>query len=738
MVAIERVGRWLILAVILAATFSLAEGRHNQISDPPNVPDAEPPRWLSQRQSSDTPFQGETVLLYAKLQDDIALGTALLSTNETGFWVNWTDRYMSPSVISRNGRNVNETWAVFPWRNPSAQVGATIGWRVLFNDTAGKWNTTAEMAFTIREFKFITSGHNSTVQVCKPEDFPVFGDCDRTSITEALKLDFPTIPPDESIIEVRRGTYFESVNINKFNVRILAVNGTENTFVDAQGAPFAFKFTRIPAQADRILGKVINFTIRNADFGVFVDGHDNVVRGLNISSLTGPGRGVEIVNANNNTVSSAFIEAPEGIVIDPSLNITVTNITVRAEISGFLSFSSRILHITDNQFFGGLNELIDSEEITVERNWFNTSTIFAEISTGVSRNVSFLRNFLEDSNIEVSDQSGLTEIVENRFMGGIIMVTGGGAQSILPLRIKRNNISISSSGLPPAIYFDTVSTGNVEVTGNRIRSSPSGAACIDIYSLEGGSKIIENNTLEECHEGMILSDILALQILNNTIRDTPGSGLNLNNIVGAEAWTISGNSIINTSVGLLFSGGDTLTDIILFHNNFINNLQKISGTDSDPEPVELSFQGEGNFWDRTVEPCFIAGADSERLDQKDSHPYCQVNGWELVKDSTFAIVGPSGASVSLASNNASVIIPPDIFPEDTSIVIRGFDPVSSAGFVVRSLTDNASLVYEFTASQTFTQNVTVTIRFDPNVVAGNFAPPSTSSGSTQPSASGSP
>ncbi len=645
------------------------------------MPDAEPPRWVVQKQSTNSSFQGETVLLYVKLQDDVALGTAILSTNETGAWINWTNRYMSPMTLSRNGKKVNETWAVFPWRNSESPIGTTVGWLVWFNDTSGKWNSTSVQAFAVQDFKIQVDEktHNSTFQVCQNiTDFP---ECDFTLISEALAS--PQLTDGNDTVEVLRGTYFEpsGIDIRRFNITIHAVNGTDNTTVDAGGAPFAFKFTRIPAQADRVLGKVVNFTIRNADFGVFVDGHDNVAEGLNLSDLTGPKRAAQVTFANNNMLVGLDIDldgAEKGITIDPSNNTTVRGTRVRnIGESGIDLFDSPFTIIEQSDFEDGRAGISLNGEapgLIIRANRFSVNIAMES-----------------DGNFEQA------RIENNTFQGGAGTDLSGLTSSNVSRNVGRNLLN----GIFLFNDFGTVLSENVVRDSN---------VCLGVD--ESDKTKILNNTMQNCSSGLDVGKVEGLRIENNTVQNASFVCLQ---VAKAESVVIAQNRLSDCQRGLVLFSVNTLS---AFHNNFIANVRPVEGVSQDP--LELSFNGEGNFWNRTTEPCFVPGVDSDNPNLKDSHPYCRESGWDLVKESVFATVGPAGANVSLPSSNASAVFLPSAFPSDTTMAIRGFDPASATGFVVRNLTDNASLVYQFTASQNITGNVTVTLKFDPAVVAGNF------------------
>ncbi len=110
-------------------------------------PDTTPPTWQNQGQNTSTPAEGDPVLLYAQGKDETALDYAVLSTNETGSWVNYSGVYGSPMDM---GDAVNTwTWSNFTWQNTSITTGTKVCWKIWYNDTSNNWNSTNEMCFTV-------------------------------------------------------------------------------------------------------------------------------------------------------------------------------------------------------------------------------------------------------------------------------------------------------------------------------------------------------------------------------------------------------------------------------------------------------------------------------------------------------------------------------------------------------------------------------------------------------------
>jgi len=84
-------------------------------------------------------FDGEKANISVQVYDDVGLSYAILSTNETGNWVNYTDKYGSP--IYFNGEENQWVWANFSWQNTSFLSGV-VGWKIYLIDTTNKQNMT--------------------------------------------------------------------------------------------------------------------------------------------------------------------------------------------------------------------------------------------------------------------------------------------------------------------------------------------------------------------------------------------------------------------------------------------------------------------------------------------------------------------------------------------------------------------------------------------------------------------
>jgi hypothetical protein len=108
-----------------------------------------PPLWSNQM-TNDTDniiLSNGTIKLSAQGYDDVALDFAILSTNESGSWVNYTDgTYGSP--INMNDASETWVWSNFTWRNNS--ISGVVGWKIYYNDTYGKENVTNISTFFVQ------------------------------------------------------------------------------------------------------------------------------------------------------------------------------------------------------------------------------------------------------------------------------------------------------------------------------------------------------------------------------------------------------------------------------------------------------------------------------------------------------------------------------------------------------------------------------------------------------------
>ncbi|MEM5814824.1 MAG: hypothetical protein QXD77_03325, partial [Candidatus Aenigmatarchaeota archaeon] len=176
----------------------------------------DPPQWSSMSQNTSTPYEGDAVLLSAYWADDKGLGTAILSTNETGAWQNKTT-YGSPMSLS--GKTA---WSNFTWQNASVTAGTTVGWRIYANDSRNQWNVTDIAAFTVQ----------AAPDTAKPQ--------------WSNNKTYPASPATYSPSQAYQFniTWTDNKAVDKV---FLEFNGTNYTVSTKQGNEYYYSFTDLPA-----------------------------------------------------------------------------------------------------------------------------------------------------------------------------------------------------------------------------------------------------------------------------------------------------------------------------------------------------------------------------------------------------------------------------------------------------------------------------------------------------------
>jgi PGF-pre-PGF domain-containing protein len=106
------------------------------------------------------PEPGDGVLLYGMAYDEVALNWTWLATNESSSWENKTQNYSSPANMS--GSSASWTWSNFTWSNSSIPRGTIVGWKIYYNNSAGKENVTSIQTFTVATTTTTTTSTTTT------------------------------------------------------------------------------------------------------------------------------------------------------------------------------------------------------------------------------------------------------------------------------------------------------------------------------------------------------------------------------------------------------------------------------------------------------------------------------------------------------------------------------------------------------------------------------------------------
>ncbi|HLE07578.1 MAG TPA: hypothetical protein VI933_03050 [archaeon] len=95
------------------------------------------PQFSNISQSSSTPKEGGQVILSAYFSDDKGLAGAIISTNESGTFVNESIQ------ISGLEKQTDYVW------NKQTKAGTTVTWKFFVSDSAGNYNATPEISFFV-------------------------------------------------------------------------------------------------------------------------------------------------------------------------------------------------------------------------------------------------------------------------------------------------------------------------------------------------------------------------------------------------------------------------------------------------------------------------------------------------------------------------------------------------------------------------------------------------------------
>jgi len=202
-----------------------------------------------------------------------------------------------------------------------------------------------------------------------------------------------------------------------------------------------------------------------------------------------------------------------------------------------------------------------------------------------------------------------------------------------------NNYLVRGAGTGTGIYIPQ-GIINSTIKRCRIENFQVGIVSAESSYYRNTVHTIDSNTISSCLEGIFLYHVWN-NIISNNIINAYNFGIDLDN---SNYDTFTNNLISNnTSVGIfnwmtngnIFTG-NTLTGNnygimfrycvgTFYHNNIYNNTTYNVFSDT---PIELSYNGEGNWWGRTCPgPLFIAGVDSNAGNVVDSYPYRKKDAW---------------------------------------------------------------------------------------------------------------
>jgi len=136
-------------------------GNENATSTGTFTTDSTKPQYYSNgtNVTQGTIAKNTPIYIYFNWTDNVGLGYAWLSTNETGAWVN----YSSTGRIVDINLTSTQTWSNFTWQNTSVSPGQRIAIKVYANDTSGNENVSDSMIWTIDNAKPTYTNNGTSV-----------------------------------------------------------------------------------------------------------------------------------------------------------------------------------------------------------------------------------------------------------------------------------------------------------------------------------------------------------------------------------------------------------------------------------------------------------------------------------------------------------------------------------------------------------------------------------------------
>ena len=403
--------------------------------------------------------------------------------------------------------------------------------------------------------------------------------------------------------------------------------------------------------------------------GTAVSLYEGAIRNSDVSGNAGTGIGVIGSTTEVNNVTAVGRAIGVNIAADNSTNIKVLNSDFSGPISsGGIGVVVWQMNAITNLEIRNNTILRRNEGIKLHTanpgsaNWTIVGNNVRE-ATGMAVSVSGPRNLGE---VRLSDilnkfDNDITNSVNGVSCRSCVFDgedfarfnLSGTAVSLYEGAIRNSDVS-GSAGTGVGVIGSTTEVNNVTAVGRAIGVNIQADNSTNI-------KIINSDFSGPVSSGGIgiqiwqMNPVTNLEVRNNTIlRRNEGIKLHTAN-AGSTNWTVVGNNVRGAGVGVAqvgillsnavsevdladnvvanFSTGISLSAIVnarIIHNNiFGNGLQAFSGT-----AVELSYNGEGNYWGRASAPYFIPGTDSNRLDVIDNYPYSRENGWVAGGDTT--------------------------------------------------------------------------------------------------------
>ena len=253
--------------------------------------------------SPTTVERGSNITLSALWSDNVDLHVSILSTNETGSFVNYTNGNYSSFLLFDN----NYGWSNFSWSNTSISNGTSVQWKIFTNDTYGNQNFTQSINFTVLDTTVYLSNFSQSNDSVYQRGANYSFNVTATEFTSLANVTFEWASSENTTVYI-----FETVNSTS---RTYRANKT-----DIGAGTYQYRW-------------IINDTLGNLNTH---SGTITVNRSIPTLSLTiSPSNSTifgPIVSANgavsNNDTSFVLNLTRGGLVVNSTVNTTVTSALV--------------------------------------------------------------------------------------------------------------------------------------------------------------------------------------------------------------------------------------------------------------------------------------------------------------------------------------------------------------------------------------------------------------------------
>ncbi len=339
---------------------------------------------------------------------------------------------------------------------------------------------------------------------------------------------------------------------------------------------------------------------------VIIDSSANIViNGTAVSDNTfqSSNAAVSITNSTNVTVSANTFSGSYGFYLGYGIRVAHSNIV---NINGnrdsltyggvFVQYSSMVT-VSHNNILGsnGGIDFSNSGNSTVSYN--DVPYIFAKYSVTIS----IIGN--TSGGIDLTTSSSSTVSSNTLLGGGLILGWDSGTHNVLP-----NN---TVKGKPLLYYKDCTGTNidgvpvgqliMIGCQGVRIANLQITNTSDAIYLSRVRGALLLNNNISNNTWGIKIESSSYLTIVGNAVKSNFAAGINF---AETASFQTSGPSIGNGYVKIIENsltrnecgvcGLDVVSSFLLYHNNFLNNTQQVTGGGTGP--LDNGYPSGGNYW----------------------------------------------------------------------------------------------------------------------------------------------